>query len=235
MNNDINLYKYKNLTILRDDKLIGGSKSRFIKDLLDMNKKGFIYCSLGYGAFQVALSQICKEIGKECIIFSPDKKNKDINSKLVIENGGTVNFIPYGYMSVLNKRARDYNDYHNNQYQILTFGADSEEAIDSISKTMKQIITILNYEPQHIYCSVGSGTLLKGILKATEKSIIHGVIVGKDFTIQHERVKLIKYPKKFNYLSKLEIDFQSNKNYDRKALEIALEDNIENSFFWNVN
>ncbi len=235
MNNNIHLEKYKNLTILRDDKLIGGSKSRFIKDLLDLNKKGFIYCSLGYGAFQVALSEICKEIGKECIIFSPAKKNKDLNSQLVINNGGIVKFIPYGYMSVLNKRAKDFNDDNNNEYQILTFGAESKLAVDSISDTMKEIIKILKYEPENIYCSVGSGTLLKGILAGTKNSIIHGVIVGKDFKFEHERVKLIKYPKNFSYLSKLEIDFQSNKNYDRKALEIALEDNIDKSFFWNVN
>ena len=122
----IHLEEYKNLTILRDDKLIGGTKSRFIKELLDPDKDGYIYCSLGYGAFQVALSEICKTINKKCIIFSPDKKIKDTNSKEVIKNGGNVIFIPYGYMSVLNRRALDYNDFNNQKYQILTFGADSD-------------------------------------------------------------------------------------------------------------
>ena len=229
----IYLEEYKNLTILRDDKLIGGTKSRFIKELLDPDKEGYIYCSLGYGAFQVALSQICKEVNKKCIIFSPDKKIKDINSKKVIKNGGNVIFIPYGYMSVLNRRAIDYNV--EQKYQIVTFGADSNLAIERISQTMKEVFSMLRYEPKNIYCSVGSGTLLKGILKGTTDATIHGIIVGKDFKIDNERVKLIKYPKTFNYESKLEIDFPSNKNYDRKALEFALTDNIDKSFFWNVN
>jgi len=228
----MNIETYNHITILRDDKLIGGTKSRFIKDLLDLNKKGFIYCSLGYGAFQVALSEICKSLNKECHIFSPDKKIKDINSLKVEENNGQVHYIPYGYMSVLNKRAKDFNI--NNDYQILSFGADSDIAVDSISKTMKDIINHLGYEPDLIYCSVGSGTLLKGILKGTTNSKIKGIIVGKDFNIEHDRVELIKYPKPFKYESKLDIPFQSNKNYDRKALEYALKDNNK-SFFWNVN
>ncbi len=231
----MNIERYKNLHILRDDKLIGGTKSRFIRELLDDNKKGYIYCSLGYGAFQIALSEICKELKKECHIFSPDKKIKDINSKKVELNLGIVHYIPYGYMSVLNKRAKDFNDYNNQEYQILTFGADSEVAVDRISETMEKITAELGFEPSQIYCSVGSGTLLRGILKGTKKSKIKGIIVGKDYDIKHDRVELYKYPKGFKYESKLEIPFESNKNYDRKALEIALEENIDNSFFWNVN
>lgn len=221
------------ITILRDDKLIGGTKSRFIKELLDLNKKGFIYCSLGYGAFQIALSEICRELKKECIIFTPDKKIKDPNTIEIMNNGAKVIFVPYGYMSVLNKRAKEFNK--DNEYQILSFGGECEIAINRISETMKEIIKELQGEPDNIYCSVGSGTLLKGILKGTSKAIIHGIVVGKEFNINHERVRLRKYPKDFKYESKLNIEFKSNKNYDRKAFEYVLSDNLDNVLFWNVN
>tara|TARA_R110001592_G_scaffold96157_5_gene276351 strand:- start:20 stop:715 length:696 start_codon:yes stop_codon:yes gene_type:complete len=230
---EIHLTNYKNLTILRDDLIEGGSKMRFIHKLLEPNKKGYIYCSMGYGAFQVALSVWCKQNNKKCVIFTPDKKLLDKNTLKLYENGADVKLIKYGYTSVLNKRAKDFNI--NNDYQILHFGANCEIAIHSISDIMKQIIEKLGYEPKNIYCAVGSGTLLSGILKGTKKSIIHGVIIGKKFNIEHERIKLYKYPKPFSYESKLNIPFNSNKNYDRKVLEIALKHNIPKSFFWNVN
>jgi len=231
---DIVIDKYKNLNVLRDDTINGGSKSRFIKELLETNKKGYVYCSIGYGALQVCLSNICKQENKECIIFTPDKKIKDTNTLKVIENGGHVNFIPYGRMNVLKKRARDFIA-DNPNYQLITFGADSDLAINKLSDTMTKIIEKLEKEPDDIFCAVGSGTLLKGILKSTKNATIHGVVVGKDFKINNPRVILYKYPKPFSYESKLEIPFESNKNYDRKALEYALLFNGVDTFFWNVN
>ena len=85
------------------------------------------------------------------------------------------------YLSVLQKRAKDFAKNHN--YQYLDFGADYEETINEIAKTMEKIISIMG-EPSRIFCAIGSGTLAKGILKGTKKAEVWGVQVGKDFKFE---------------------------------------------------
>ena len=100
---------------------------------------------------------------------------------------------------------------------------------------METITSRLGKEPSEIYCAVGSGTLVKGILKGTKTAIVTGVVVGKEFNLIHDRLKLIKYPKGFDYLSKYKAPFQSMPNYDLKALEVCMQLKKSNDvLFWNV-
>jgi len=232
--NNITLDSYKGITVLRDDLLIGGTKSRFLHLLLDPNKDGYVYASPVYGGFQIALSGVAKDLDKSAVIFTPGRKIKHYNTLKAANLGGVIKEIKPGYLSVIQKRAKDFVK-DNPNFQYLEFGANYPDAIRLISATMKTITSRLGKEPSEIYCAVGSGTLVKGILKGTKTAIVTGVVVGKEFNLIHDRLKLIKYPKGFDYLSKYKAPFQSMPNYDLKALEVCMQLKKSNDvLFWNV-
>ena len=231
---DINIDEYKNIKILRDDKLLGGTKSRFIEKILDKQKIGYVYATPVYGSFQIALAGVCKKLNKECIIFCAGRKKKHAHTLEVEKMGGVVNESLKGYLNVIQSKAKKFV-LENPSYQYIEFGGNYDFGINIISQTMKKIIKKLEKEPDEIYCAVGSGTLVKGILKGTENAKITGVVVGKDFNFQHERLNLIKYPKKFENISRCKVPFQCMPNYDLKAFEICLENfNNNDVLFWNV-
>ena len=184
--------KYKNQTgiyVLRDDLLPGGTKSILIDSLLinhhDVNE--FVYASPCYGGFQIALSIFCKNNNKKATIFCAERKIRHPNTEICIQNGANVVEVPYGYLSVVEKHAREYvsiksmcqatNDAEGGVLGELplvplkiAFGANSPESINIIASRAKRVIEsfteIYGKPPDEIWCAVGSGTLISGIIQA---------------------------------------------------------------------
>ena len=186
--------KYKNQTgiyVLRDDLLPGGTKSILIDSLLvnhhDVNE--FVYASPCYGGFQIALSIFCKNNNKKATIFCAERKIRHPNTEICIQNGANVIEVPYGYLSVVEKHAREYVS-RKQMYQAtndteggvlgaplvplkIAFGANSPENINIISSRAKRVIEsfseIYGTLPDEIWCAVGSGTLISGIIQAVNE------------------------------------------------------------------
>lgn len=229
----ITIEEFKGIKVLRDDLLPGGTKS-ILMDSIIGDKEEYVYASPVYGGFQIALSSYCKQVGKKATIFCAKRKNKHSNTKKCLELGANVIEVPYGYLSVIEKRARDYC-YGKNNSQKLVFGAKEDSNIDLIAKRTKEVINYLGYEPEEIWCAIGSGTLVKGIIKGTSKSIINGVQVGAEYKESHERLNKLIYHKSFDKESKEKTPFNSTPNYDLKALEYCLKyKKTNNVLFWNV-
>ena len=207
--------KYKNQTgiyVLRDDLLPGGTKSILIDSLLvnhhDVNE--FVYASPCYGGFQIALSIFCKNNNKKATIFCAERKIRHPNTEICIQNGANVVEVPYGYLSVVEKHAREYLREprlpHTPSLQTkgiilgaggvlgapinseggvlvgglaplvplkITFGAHSPESINIIASRAKRVIEsfteIYGKPPDEIWCAVGSGTLISGIIQAVSE------------------------------------------------------------------
>ncbi len=232
---NVTIEKHNNFYVLRDDLLLGGTKSRFIEKLLNKEKDGYVYASPVYGGFQIALAGVCKKINKQAVIFCAKRKEPHTNSLKVKKLGGLVYQVPYGYLSNVQKKAKDFIA-NNRNYQILKFGANYQVAIDEIALTMQAVTRKLKFEPENIWCAYGSGTLTKGIIKGTQKSIVKAVQVGKECDFKHPRLQIYKYPKPFDYLSKYKKSFDSCENYDLKAWEMCnkIEKNRNATLFWNV-
>ena len=230
--NNIILERHYGMTVLRDDLLLGGTKSRYLEKIMDPKYKGYVYASPVYGGFQIALAGVCRKLGKKAVIFTPDRKKVHKNTWRVVDLGAEVIGIKPGYLNVLQKRAKDFAKRNN--YEYLEFGANYPVTIDAISETMRKITKLMEKEPTSIFCAVGSGTLLKGIIGGTDKAKVYGVQVGKEFNYTHKRFTKIVYPVGFEYESKFKSDFPSMPNYDRKALEVAAQLKDDNTLFWNV-
>ena len=139
------------------------------------------------------------------------------------------------------------------------YGGTSVGSTERIRAVAKRVIetfyTTYGTPPDEIWCAVGSGTLISGIIQAVNEMQalrpsnkgselsplkIYGVQVGKEFKGNNSpNVTMIVYPKPFEYASKLKVNFPSMPNYDLKAFEICIKYNAtsdENKkiLFWNV-
>jgi hypothetical protein len=261
--------KYKNQTgiyVLRDDLLPGGTKSIFLDSIIsrgalppfDVNE--LVYASPCYGGFQIALSIFCKNNNKKATIFCAKRKVRHPNTETCIQNGANVVEVPYGYLSVVEKHAREYVRTKEPGVTLkIAFGANSPESINIIASRAKRVIetfyTTYGTPPDEIWCAVGSGTLISGIIQAVNEMQalrpsnkgselsplkICGVQVGKEFKgNKSPNVTIIVYPKPFEYASKLKVNFPSMPNYDLKAFEMCIKYNANSDenkkiLFWNV-
>lgn len=232
----------KTLVILRDDKLPGGTKSIYVHDIIDRNPAaGYLFSTPPEGGYQIALATACKERGKKCVIVTAKRKIRHGHTNEVIQLGGTIVEVDVcAFQSHLEKVGREYVERHPDHFKI-EFGANYEYGIDAIAWRMATIKTILGREPKQIFCAVGSGTLLKGILRATKRAQIIAVLVGKDHTLEEfdhqDRVTLIRHRLKYQQALKLKDNpFPANATYEAKAFEtlLSMRDEKALTLFWNV-
>jgi hypothetical protein len=225
--------KHNNILVLRDDLLPGGTKSIFMDHILDSKQSEYVYASPVYGAAQLALASYCQSVGKKATIFCAKRKQLYPNTQRCIELGANVQQIPYGYLNVVQSRAKKYSE--ENDCQLLAFGFDTPVSRSLIAQRTEQVIKHLGYEPKEIWCALGSGVLTEGILAGTKHCEIKAVQVGKEYTNKHPRLEVIEYTKSFEKVSTYPSDFPSTANYDLKAWEICNERaSGDKVLFWNV-
>jgi hypothetical protein len=238
MEHTIKIEKHYGINVLRDDLLDGGTKSILLDGIEKLYPyiTEYVYASPVYGGFQIALSAYCKKNGLKATIFCAKRKQKHSNTLKCIEYGANIIEVHPGYLSVVEKRARDYCEKKSYVHKFV-FGANTPENINIITNRAKKVLEKFKNEPNEIWVAVGSGTLVKGILQAVNNAKVYGVVVGADFEYYHPNLTLIKYPKPFETESRLKIDFPSMANYDRKALELCLSHQRNPNtdvLFWNV-
>jgi hypothetical protein len=225
----ITIEPYENLLVVRDDKLKGGTKSIFIPDIKERGIDEYVYASPAEGGFQIALAE---NLGDKATIFVAKRNEPHRNAVKVKEAGATLKEVPYGYMKNLVSKAKQYVSEKPSR-KLIEWGGSTH--IGLITDRMKKVLQKTGHLDE-VWVSVGSGTLLKGIMEAVPPSTkVYGVQVGAEYKgNKYPNLHIIKYPKPFSWESKMEVPFPSNPNYDRKALEIALKRAKGKALFWNV-
>ena len=223
-----------NIHVLRDDLLEGGTKSILLKYMDKPHIKEFVYASPVYGGFQIAISAYCKKVGKKATIFCAKRAIKHPNTLKCLEYGAAVIEVEYGYLSVVEKQAREYCLNKEGVHKIV-FGAKTEENKKILGQRIKYVLDYV--KPDEIWCAVGSGLLVSSILNVIQPHMrVYGVQVGADPDLEfHDNLTIIKYPKSFDKESKIKIEFPSMPNYDLKAFELCLNKKGKGTIlFWNV-
>jgi len=220
--------------IVRDDLLDGGTKSVLMKHMDKPDIKEFVYASPVYGGFQVAISAYCKKVGKRATIFCAKRNIKHPNTVKCLEYGANIIEVEYGYMSVIEKKAREYCLNKEGVHKII-FGAKTEENKKILGQRIKYALDYVN--PDEIWVAIGSGLLVSAMMDNILPHMrVYGVQVGADPVLEfHDNLTVIKYPKSFDKVSKLKIEFSSMPNYDLKAFELCLKHKGTGKIlFWNV-
>jgi hypothetical protein len=226
------LEKHMEVQVLRDDLLPGGTKSVLMPSIIGSNSE-YVYASPVYGGFQIALASYCQQVNKKATIFCAKRKKRHANTIKLIELGANVIEVEYGYLSVIEKRAREYCE--KTGAEKLVFGANTEHNKNILTERVIEVLIQLKREPEEIWCAIGSGTLVDAILKATKTAKIYGVQVGKDYKQEHPRLTVLKYHKSFEMESNFKSSFPSMPNYDLKAFEYCIKyKKTDNVLFWNV-
>lgn len=228
----ITIETHHGVKVLRDDLLPGGTKSILMPFIIGQAAE-YVYSSPVYGGFQIALSEYCKHVGKKATIVCAKRQKLHSNTKYCLSIGANIIEVKCGYLSVVEKRAREYAE-QSGAVKIV-FGANTIENKNIIAKRVKEVINEIGNEPKEIFCAIGSGLLVESIIQATETAKVYGISVGKDYTNKHERLKVIKHHLGFDKESKFVAGFRSMPNYDLKAFEYCLMNReTDDTMFWNV-
>lgn len=221
----IRIEQHNSINVLRDDFLPGGTKS-VIVDTLPQDH--VIYASPVYGGFQIALAA---QLHGMAHIFCAERKVLHPNTLRCIEYGAQIHQVEHGYLSVVEKAAREYAGL--TKFSKITFGAAEHKKI--LVQRVKKVIEVLGNEPEEIWCAIGSGTLFEAILEGTTTAKVIGVTVGKYYENWAERAGVYHHYLKFEKPSTFPVPFPSMPNYDLKAWEYCNKySDKKDVLFWNV-
>lgn len=217
------LQKLGPVTVLRDDLIKGGTKSRFLPFLLG-DAQEVVYASPFCGGAQLALAYIGWQMNKKITIFSAARRveNRHPRQTKAQQLGAVFKWVENGYMNVVNKRASDYAAINGALY--LALGFDMPTAEDPFLEFFRTKVRKQVGDPSQVWCATSSGMLARCLGKAFPNSRIKAVTVGlhsrhskQEFT---SNVQLIEAPYRFEQPCRIKTPFPCCPNYERKAWEL---------------
>jgi hypothetical protein len=215
--------------VVRDDLYPGGTKARFL-GLLFGDADEAVYASPAEGGAQTALAHVAKRLGKRATIFVAKRARPHPRALEASRLGAKVVQVEPGYLSVVQKRAKDYCAHRG--AKLIPFGADVPEAINAIAAAA----LATEIEPEEVWCAAGSGVLARGLAKAWPYARRHVVQVGRALESSEVAGATIHvYPAPFGREGAAPSSFPSDPHYDAKAWEICTARRGPGRvLFWNV-
>jgi hypothetical protein len=217
--------EHEGILVVRDDLIPGGTKRRVIDSLM-IGADTFVYASPAYGYAQIALAHACRDLGKRAVIFTAQRKELHQRTQEAIQAGAEVIMVPYGYMSVVRKRAAEYAAEHHARN--LPFGFDTPAFLDALTIAIRTV----QASPDQVWCVAGSGTLSRALQRAWPDADHHAVQVGS--VPNAGRATVHQAPERFEQDAKEPPPFPSTSNYDAKVWRFIREHARPGALFWNV-
>lgn len=234
-----------NVTVVRDDLLGTGSKTRFIDYLIGhspefADKKEIVFGSCpAQGWAQVSGPIVCKNYGKDFVVFmaarNPDKYT--FEQKSGIQLGTVYHWVPDGMLTVTQKRAKDYVAENPAERALLPLGLEHPSVIQSIEKVARS----LDIYPDVVWSVGSSGTLNRGLQNAWPKAEVRVVSVGHTMS-EREIGRAIHHKSKYKFTQHVKGDdippYPSVPHYDAKVWGPFVEWRKNNpeghALIWNV-
>ena len=211
--------------IVRDDILPGGTKRRVAGVLLN-GAEEFVYASPAYGYAQIALAYACKDADKRATIFTAKRKVLAPRSLQAKEQGATIVFVPTGYLTNVQAKARSYAEVSG--ACLLPFGFDHPDVVVALA----DLALSLPVKPYEVWTVAGSGTLTRALQQAWPLAQFYAVKIGKE---PHAgRAFLFHAPELFEQAAKVNPPFPSCPQYDAKAWRFVKQHASPGALFWNV-
>lgn len=213
------------ILVVRDDCIPGGTKRRVIDQLLT-GAREFVYASPAYGYAQIALAHACRDLGVQATIFTSKRARLHPRTTEAKGAGAKVVLVPYGYLSNLQARARDYSQASG--AQLVPFGLDTPAFISALADVARS----LPIHPREVWTVAGSGVLTRSLQLAWPDADFHAVQVGMEPKIG--RARKYQAPERFEDDARQLPPFPSCSNYDAKAWQFIEQHASPDALFWNV-
>jgi len=230
---DIVIENIDGINVVRDDLLPGGSKRRFVYSyiLSYPQIEQWVYASPRQGYAQLSLAYACKDLGKKAIIYVPKGQRTQLTEEAEML-GAEINEVPMGYLSTINKKARE-RQASEFGIKMIPFGFDDPIIINAIAEEARKLPII----PTEVWTVMSSGTLSRGLQLAWPDAKVYGVQIGHNTTIV-EQGRAIVIPKRMEFEKDCPLverpPFPSSVTYDSKAWKHIKEIASEGALFWNV-
>lgn len=218
----------REIVVVRDDLIEGGTKVRFLLPFIESGRE-YVYGGPVQGYAQVAVAQACRlRRDAKATVFVAARARMHSRTELARRLGAKIVQISPGYLTTVQKRARDYAASVGARFFPLGFA--EEPFIDEISKVG---LALGIPAPSEVWCVAGSGALTRGLQRAWPLARHHAVQIGKDPDPGHAQLHIA--PERFEQDARGPLPpFPSCSNYDAKAWRFIIEHASSGALFWNV-
>jgi hypothetical protein len=208
------LREHDGILVVRDDLFPGGTKARFIPALFD-GADELVYASPAEGGAQTALASAAAALGKRATVFVAKRAAPHPRALMAKRLGATVVQVTPGYLTVVQKRARDYCAKYPDA-RLAPFGMDAPDiAVPALAEAARACAID---EPDEVWCAAGSGTLMRGLALAWPNAKRVSVQVGRKLSEEDVAGADIEVADlKFEQAEKRLPPFPSDPHYDAKA------------------
>ena len=231
---DIEMTKHEGINVIREDKLLGGTKTRIAEYYFYMStNKTVVYVAPRFGLAAVAILELCRLYNKEVIFFMPAcKEISDHQAFVISKKPEDVKFVRIAAMPNLNRIAEKYANLHG--YEFIPFGLNHKYVIAGAVRVCEDLLK--NYdEPDQLWSAVSTGVLTRGLQIGFENTEMHGVAVARNMKAgELGRTNIISEPLAFHSKEKQLPPFDTVENYDAKVWKYIPKNTNKNIWFWNV-
>lgn len=217
--------------VVRDDLYTGGTKARALPHVLEaLEAREFVYPSPAYGYAQVALAAACSSLRLKATVFVAKRKKFHERTQEAFDLGANVVEVPYGYLSVVKKRARDYAQEKDGAV-LLPWGLDFPLYHEQFR------LVLADYQPpvtpKEVWCVAGSGVLARTLRWRFPEARLCAVRTGARTELPFVDA-VYDAPEAYERPAKVPPPFPSCSNYDAKAWRFLKEHGQKGALFWNV-
>ena len=217
--------EHDGILVVRDDIVPGGTKRRVLQDMLTPDVE-YVYASPVFGFAQIALAYSALYTGAYATVFCAGRKERHYRTLEAEQAGATIHEIRPGYLSTVQKRARDYAT--ENGATLVPFGLDYPDFIIGLVAVAQEI----KAEPKEVWCVAGSGVLTRALQARWPAAEHNAIRIGG--LPDAGRAYLWTAPERFEQDARYPPPFPSCSNYDAKAWRFVKEHAKPGALFWNV-
>ncbi|MBB6499421.1 hypothetical protein [Pedobacter cryoconitis] len=237
------------IQVVRDDKLIGGTKQRaldkYLTDAIANGLSEFVYASPPPGYGQVALAYSCQQLNVACTLFCWQLNDEYHEFSLLAESFG-AKIYPCKSLEDADAAAIEYAKNRPGCIR-LPLGFDVPDYIqclrNEISVSWRHITEDLGYEPERVWLPVGSTILSNVFRDVVPEEIILNCVTVRLLEEQDARIQKITNRPNVNMFSTQErfLDprtdppaIPSNAHYDAKVWQFIKTHGQDKDIWWNV-
>lgn len=224
----------REVVVVRDDLLPGGTKTRFLPDVIG-DAKEIVFGGPFCGGAPVALAVIGQVYRRKVTLFYAKRDTPHRRQQSAIDYGANVVWVPLGFMTHVQKRAREYAASVGALF--LPLGFDVSAAEPPFVEAMRKV-TKAEGAFDEVWCATGSGMLARCLGKAFPDSKVTAVAVGLRSRWANQtfppNVRVVEAPMPYAKECNIPTPFPACPNYERKAWLLAEKEARGRVLFWNV-